>query len=56
MLLILGISCKMRAVALFEDINIDDGIQNHTCRDPDGSKSFTYIEDNVTDGYNNAAW
>ena len=49
MLLVLGISCKVRAVALFEDVNIQEGRQeNYT--------GYTLQPDNVDEGYNNAAW
>ena len=56
MLLLLGISCKVQAVALFEDVSIKDGEQNHTCPGPNGKPAFSLKEDHVTDAYNNAAW
>ena len=49
MLIVLGISCKLRAVALFEDVHIEDGPQNN-------STEFSLKKENVDDGYNNAAW
>ena len=59
MLLVLGISCKFRAVALFEDVNIDEERQNLTnfpeYTRGDG-KAFSLRKDNVDDAYNNAAW
>ena len=53
MLLVLGISCKVRAVALFEDINIEEESQanNHTIY-----TGYTLRPENVDKGYNNAAW
>lgn len=51
MLLVLGICCKLRAVALFEDVHIKEGGPNGT--DPD---VVLFEKDNVDDGYNNAAW
>ena len=58
MLLILGISCKIQAVALFEDVNIDEESDNNTfCPGPGpNGKAFSLLESNVKDGYDNAAW
>ena len=50
MLLVLGISCKVRAVALFEDVNIEDGGQE------DYPHQYTLKRENVDKGYDNAAW
>ena len=54
MLLILGISCKLQAVALFEDIHYDkEPQQNHNCTN---QNAFSLRGKNVEEGYNNAAW
>ncbi|XP_065909676.1 uncharacterized protein [Dysidea avara] len=59
-LLILEIICKIQAVALFEDIHIDKKAQinvNVACPGPGpNGRAFSLREDNVTDGYDNAAW
>ena len=54
MLVVLGISCKLRAVALYEDIHIEDGKQNasHTLH----PNQFSQIKEHVDEGYDNAAW
>jgi len=53
MLIVLGISCKLRAVALFEDVNIEEGRQiiNGT-----PSTEYSLKRENVDEGYDNAAW
>ena len=59
MLLVLGISCKLRAVALFEDVNIKEGGQdltNFTEYTRGDDNAFSLRKDNVDDAYNNAAW
>lgn len=49
MLLVLGISCKVRAVALFEDVYIEEGSQANY-------SGYTLTQENVDEGYDNAAW
>ena len=49
MLLVLGISCKVRAVALFEDVNIEEEEQPNY-------QGYTLRRENVDKGYDNAAW
>ena len=61
MLLLLGISCRLRAVALFEDVNIKNGTQNVAgfpdyVRGDTNPPPFSLIQDHVDDAYNNAAW
>lgn len=51
MLVVLGISCKLRAVALFEDVHIEDGKQENAPQDV-----FSLRKDHVDEGYDNAAW
>ena len=51
MLVVLGISCMLRAVALFEDVHIKGGRQNSSHTD-----EFSLKKENVDEGYDNAAW
>ena len=56
MLLILGISCKLQAVALFEDIHYDEEPQDSNCPGPNNKPALSLRQENVEEGYNNAAW
>lgn len=51
MLVVLGISCMLRAVALFEDVNIKSGGQGNAT-----ATEFSLKKSNVDEGYDNAAW